>query len=101
MIAILLLLISPVFAGQGLDPTKPLIGTSTKITKVEKSTLVLQSIIAREQSRKAIINGKTLIVGDRIGLYELISIDAHGVVLSSPQRELKLSLFSTAVTNSK
>lgn len=90
----------PASAERGIDPTRPLSGVTTAQSKVAKNRLVLQSIVENEHSRKAIINGKILKVGDSIGQYELVAINARTVVLNSLQKEMELSLFSATVAKS-
>lgn len=82
------------------DPTKPLsysANTSAKV--IEKEELTLQTIVERENTKSVVISGQLLSVGDKIEQYELIKIENNSVVLSSPEKKLKLSLFSSVLTN--
>ena len=86
---------------QQVDPTKPF-GTSVSPQgKEKKSALVLQSIIQVDSRKKAIINDQLLNVGDIYNGFELILINANGVVLESPQGRMELSLFSGVIANSQ
>jgi len=88
----------------GYDPTRPITGSiSERVTKQASTDLVLQSIIknAHGNNIKAIINGKLVSVGDSVSLYKVISITNTKAVLSSPDKERTLKLFSQAVVNYK
>jgi hypothetical protein len=49
------------------------------------ATLQLQSVLISGSRRRAVINGVTVLVGERIGDLRLISIDADSVRLRDPQ----------------
>lgn len=88
---------------QQVDPTRPFgaLGASSFSDSEKKNVLVLQSIIQSQQSKKAVINGQVMVVGDVYKGFELTTIDSKGVVLHSPQGRMKLSLFSGVIAKSK
>ena len=99
----LLILILPLsVSSQQTDPTRPF-GATAAVSQGSdsKSALVLQSIIQSNQSKKAMINGEVLTVGDKYRDFELIAINSNGVVLQSSQGRMELSLFSGVIANSK
>ncbi len=98
-----MLLLPLTVRGQQVDPTRPFgaIGSSAFSSGEKKDGLVLQSIIQSQQSKKALINGKVLVVGDVYKGFELIAINSKGVVLHSPQGRMELSLFSGVIAKSK
>ena len=49
------------------------------------ATLQLQSVLISGSRRRAVINGVTLLIGERIGDFRLILIDADSVRLRDPQ----------------
>jgi hypothetical protein len=86
---------------QQVDPTRPF-GAVASANSIEKrATLVLQSIIQSKNKKKAIINGQVLNVGDKYKGFNVIAINANGVVLDSPQGRMELSLFSGVIANSQ
>jgi len=87
---------------ESIDPTRPfghevLLGGKL----VSNEALVLQTIVEQEESQRVVISGKLLNIGDQIGEYKLIKISTNFVLLTSPERDLKLSLFSSVVTKLK
>ncbi len=103
MRALLLFLLPLAVNGQQVDPTRPFgISASSSYSDDEKKNdIVLQSIIQSQQLKKAVINGKTLIVGDVYKGYEVTAINSKRVVLHSPQGRMELSLFSGVIAKSK
>lgn len=84
--------------GQSVDPTRPLIGASTNSSKtVQKNELILQSIISGNEDKRVIINGKLLKEGQRINQYTLLKINDNNVMLSSSEKQLKLSLYQQVI----
>jgi len=99
---VLFILLMPFAAsGQQTDPTRPFGAVKSSSYSEKKSALVLQSIIQSGQSKKAVINGQVLNVGDVYKGFELIAISSKGVVLQSSQSRMELSLFSGVIANSK
>ena len=90
-------------AKSGVDPTRPLTGSSSaNIASVKKTgALVLESIISRQKSRMAIINGTLLKQGDSIGKYQVKKLAKNSVLLTSIDGELELLLFPEEVAISK
>ena len=92
-----LLLLSLLLAGNSSaanDPTRPLFG-GPQINKVKnKSRLVLQSVIKRNNRLSVVINGKLLYQGDKISGYRVSHIKIDQVTLVSEDKHLLLSLFS-------
>lgn len=80
---------------RGLDPTKPLFGSKQATVVKVGNKLALESILRSGSSATAIINGKALKVNDNIGEYRLTKINNDSVVLSSPEKEVRLSLFAS------
>jgi len=87
--------------GQQVDPTRPFGVVASANSSEKRAALVLQSIIQGNNKKKAIINGQVLNVGDKYKGFDLIAINANGVVLDSPQGRMELLLFSGVIANSK
>lgn len=87
--------------GASVDPTKPLMfGTGHQTSQViAKQELTLQTIIERDNKISVVINGQLLNVGDNIEQYKVITIEGSSVLLSSPEKNLKLSLFSSVLAH--
>ena len=102
-IVLVLLVCAPlsVFANQGVDPTKPLTGSTISTSVKKTGALVLESVVSREKSRVAIINGKLLKQGDTIGKYQIKRLEKNSVLLASFDGELELTIFSEEVAISK
>lgn len=87
---------------QSIDPTKPFQqGEMNNTVTRAKGQLVLQTIVEQGETKRVVINGKLLNIGDQISQYKLLKIANNYVVLSSPEQELTLSLFSTVVAKSR
>ncbi len=94
--------LSPSSYAQSKDPTRPFVsGESNNMVTRAKGQLVLQTIVEQGDTKRVIINGKLLNIGDQISQYKLQKIANNYVVLSSPEQELTLSLFSTVVAKSR
>ena len=63
--------------------------------------LVLQSVLIAPQRRLAVINGKTLAVGERIGEATVVAIRPQDVVLKRPSGEFTLRLVPRFVTRAQ
>jgi hypothetical protein len=87
---------------QSSDPTKPLgfVANSTA-SKVKHNELTLQTIVESGEAKRVVINGQLLKVGDKIRQYQLSEITSSYALLSSPEKDLKLLMFSTVVAKSK
>lgn len=99
----MLLLLSHNVNSKEINPSRPLDGftTSSNDGVKKNNIIVLQSIIRSNKTRKAVIDGKILYVGDIYKGFELLNISSKGVVLRSSQGERELSLFSSVIVNSK
>ena len=83
---------------QAADPTKPFTLPTQSVSKaVKKNALVLQTIIESNDKASVVISGKLLQLGEQIRGYKLSKITSNYVMLSSPEKNLKLSLFSSVV----
>ena len=93
-----LLLIMATASVQATDPTKPF-GSSLKLTNkvASKNALTLQTIIESGDKISVVINGQSLRLGEKIRGYKLSEITRESVLLSSSEKNLKLSLFSSVV----
>ncbi|MDH5217713.1 MAG: general secretion pathway protein GspB [Gammaproteobacteria bacterium] len=103
MKTLLLLLIFALFASvlnaAGLsslsDPTQPDINlTPDNRDKTNKGLFSLQQTIVSPQRKAAIINGKVMQIGDRIGDATLISISADKVFLQRQRKLIELRLIT-------
>lgn len=91
------------------DPTKPLFvkqkknpetvsrKVSGKATVVKKSTepaerFHLGSTLISDNRRVAVVNGKVVSVGDRVGSAKVVTIDSTQVVLKKGNRNIRLAL---------
>jgi len=88
-------LAAPALAGTQVlfDPTRPPRSVSTTPTATAAQPLPrLQALIARGARYSALIDGRHLGVGDRIGSWRITAIDHSGVVLEGPQGPQRLQL---------
>lgn len=87
---------------QSVDPTKPLdFNSQNSKTTLKKGRLMLQTIVDNGKSKSVVINGQLLTVGEKINQYKLSKISNNGVVLSSPEKTLTLTLFTSVAAESK
>jgi MSHA biogenesis protein MshK len=97
---------APVFAEESLaglpDPTRPSFaqGDGTEGSASGQHGLVLQSVLIGPQRRLAVINGRTLAVGERIGDVTVAVIHPHEVVLKRTSGEFTLRLVPRYVSRS-
>ena len=90
--------LSPIAFGQALpDPTRPppelSNGSTLKGQTVSPVKSGLQTVIISPQRRAAIINGKTVEVGEKYGNAKLIEVTERGVVLQGTRGKQVLALF--------
>lgn len=83
------------------DPTRP----SSALSDGDGVTtgvhgLVLQSVLIAPQRRLAVINGRTLAVGERIGDATVAAIQPHEVVVKRASGELTLRLVPRYISRS-
>lgn len=81
------------------DPTRPpssdvLAGTGKAggSADVRRAGMVLQSTMISRDERSAVINGKTLTEGEKIGTATLVAINPYEVTLTQAGREIALRL---------
>jgi MSHA biogenesis protein MshK len=78
------------------DPTRPpnrsLSTTSAGITASPASRLELTSILVAPERRVAVINGRAVQVGERIGAYRVIAIQFDAVRVKNDNRMISLTL---------
>lgn len=76
------------------DPTRPPnITAETVGSAASDGAAILQSILISSQRREAIINGKTVRVGDKVGNARVASITETDVVLRDGKNSQVLKLF--------
>jgi MSHA biogenesis protein MshK len=84
------------------DPTRPSFaqGDGAEGNAAGQHGLVLQSVLIGPQRRLAVINGRTLAVGERIGDGTLTAIWPHEVVVKRASGEFTLRLVPRYVSRS-
>lgn len=101
----LLLLLTTLIAGRDVaalnDPTRPpgrsSSSTAAKITTAPTPRLELTSILVAPERRVAVINGRPLQVGERIGDYKVVDIQFDLVQVKNDNRLISLTLNSGVV----
>ncbi len=89
------------------DPTRPpssesMTGQGKPGTAHEQRPgMVLQSTMISRDERSAVINGKTLTEGERIGAATLVAINPYEVTLSQAGREIALRLMPSLAKQRK
>jgi len=97
---------TPAFAEDALaslpDPTRPSFvqGDGAEGVAAGQHGLVLQSVLISPQRRLAVINGRTLSVGERIGNATVAAIWPHEVVIQRSSGEVTLRLVPRYVSRS-
>jgi MSHA biogenesis protein MshK len=87
---------------KSVDPTKPFSSNvSSAKSVVNNNALILQTIIESGEHKSVVINGQLLTLGGQIRQYTLSEITDHYVLLSSSEKNIKLSMFSSVVAKSK
>ena len=85
-----------VCCSSGYDPMYPQVKVVVEDSEnggdVKKEPLHLQTVLVAAGRRVAVINGRTLNIGDQIGQYRLQSIDGEEVQLCSAEGDKKLQL---------
>ncbi|GAA6204010.1 MULTISPECIES: hypothetical protein [Thalassotalea] len=101
-IVLFLILTSVNVNAESVDPTKPFNFNHGAVASVaNKNALVLQTIVENDGQKSVVINGQLLSLGDQIRQYTLSEITKHSVLLSSPEKNIELSMFSSVVAKSK
>lgn len=100
---LLFLLVSSVSVdAKSVDPTKPFnLSVSSTENVINNNALILQTIVESGEHKSVVINGQLLRLGDQIRQYTLSEITEHYVLLSSLEKNIKLSMFSSVVAKSK
>ena len=81
-----------------IDPTKPLSGVVTNGDAMKPAQgYILQSVFVSGTKKRAIINNKKVVIGDRVGEYQVTSIQRNKVTLENDADTLELHLFRQAV----
>ena len=88
---LLVLSTTNVFAAK-VDPTRPLNYTASSAT-AEGQKMVLESLIHGTGVRTAVISGKVLKVGDKLGEYQLTEVNENSVILQSATERIELNIF--------
>lgn len=73
------------------DPTRPS-APGERVRAEIRDGMILQATSVSRDSRKAVINGKTLSEGDKIEGARLVAINPYEVTLSQSGREISLRL---------
>jgi MSHA biogenesis protein MshK len=92
---------APAFADESLpDPTRPSFtqGDGTEGSTSGQHGLVLQSVLIGPQRRLAVINGRSLAVGERFADVTVTAIHPHEVVLKRASGEFTLRLLPRYVS---
>lgn len=76
----------------GRDPFVP---QATLSTVVKAVNLTLKGILWDDKEPKAIVNDKTMVVGDEIYGYTLMDIGRRSVVLRTGEKNIELQVFSS------
>lgn len=79
------------------DPTRPSAPGERLIPVEARGGLLLQTTNISPGRRSAVINGKTLAEGERIGGAKLVAINPHEVTLSQNGRDVYLRLMPALV----
>lgn len=84
--------------GELPDPTRPLGGRAAAPARapapVQPAPDVLQSILVSPQRRLAVISGRMVGVGDRVGDSEVVEILPYEVVLQRSGQQVRMRLMS-------
>lgn len=86
----------PVLAQAQADPLRPppgfITGAAASASASGEAALQLQSVLLAPGRQIALIGGRTVAVGERIGDYRLLSLTERRAVLQGPQGRLLLYL---------
>ena len=98
--AVLLLCSSLLLAA---DPTQPPRGPQSAVDQPKRaqSALKLQAILRTAGSARAVINGRTLRVGEQVAGARVLAIDVRSVRLERQGRRVTLSLVDSLSPSSK
>jgi len=79
------------------DPTRPAVARARRAVAQPAGALTLQSVLLTEGHRVAVINGRRVEAGDRIGGATVVEVGLDGVRLRRRGNEVLLTLFGRAV----
>lgn len=79
------------------DPTRPATEPALVAAPVATTGPVLQSILISPTRRRAVINGRTYKIGDKVDGAVVADIQSYEVTLRQGQRETRLRLFPRLV----
>ncbi|MGE6108689.1 SctD/MshK family protein [Aeromonas sobria] len=92
-------LLSPLAQAEVLrDPTLPLEGVAGSAKAPQERGLPkLQSIMLGNGPARAVLNGQSYRIGERVNGYQLVGIDADAVLLDKGGKRLRLPLFAGGI----
>ena len=75
------------------DPTRPIDYKPAATETGQRSDLTLQSLLISKQRKRAVINGRRVTEGDRIGGAKVVAISTGGVIIerNGKRRTLKIN----------
>lgn len=79
------------------DPTRPATEPALVAAPVATAGPVLQSVLISPTRRRAVINGRTYKIGDKVDGAVVADIQSYEVTLRQGQRETRLRLFPRLV----
>ena len=89
--------VSSAYSANLNDPTRPARSSVVTTTSAKKVKLNLNSTLISPQRTLAVINGKTVLQGEKIGGYQLVDIKPGRVWLKRGKRTLVLKLLPRSV----
>lgn len=90
---------APAFA---LDPTQPPAGRAAGDAPAEAAaSLHLQAILRGAGRASAVINGRSLTVGDRLGDARILAVRSHSVVIDRQGQQQELHLSAPIIQTSR
>ena len=95
--ALLIAILAAAPAGSLEDPTRPPSSLAPAPTDAAPPALELTAILARGEQRVAVIDGRTLREGDRLGADTVVRIEPTRVELRGPDGLRELTLYGPPV----
>ncbi|QLF94987.1 Type II secretory pathway component [Pseudomonas sp. ABC1] len=83
------------------DPTQPPASLTPAGAVAASANLHLQAIMRSPQGARAVINGKSLKAGERLGDARLLAIYSHSVLIEREGRRETLRLATSVITPSR
>ena len=99
--AVLPLTMLPLLGATLIDPTRPPGADITSQAEVAGSPLQLTAVFIYPYSRMAIINGKTVRIGEHIGDFTVTSIEPFAVELTGTQDNKEVLLLVPTVKSKR